>query len=100
MATISLISLNDRLNSLSSTYEHEAVSKAVKEVKKDILLKLRDVKASLVESGSLGGNTKVDSDLKEENSRLREENEKLRYRVTHLVKMLEEEEGKVRELTA
>ena len=38
--------------------------------------------------------------LKEENSKLKEENEKLRYRVSHLVKMLQEEEFKVASLTA
>jgi len=71
--------------------KYDATKEAVENVEKEFLVKLREIKQSLEETGSPSAtNSKELQELRAENAELKQKNQKLEYRVQHCVESMEE----------
>lgn len=88
--------LKERISILENSKSFSATQEAVQKVETEMLLKLRDIRESLITSSSDSGNAITSSssskeieNLRSENEALRKTNDKLKYRVNHLVTNME-----------
>jgi len=83
--------LEKRIASLEVGKKYDATKEAVEKVEKEFLVKLREIKQSLEETGSSSAtNSKELQKLRAENAELKQKNQKLEYRVQHCVESMEE----------
>jgi predicted nucleic acid-binding Zn-ribbon protein len=82
--------LAKRVEALEVGAKFEATQKDVKEVEKEFLAKLQEIRETIVKDAGGTSSSKDMQALKEENDALKKRNAKLEYRVQHLVKTMEE----------
>merc|ERR1712151_183241 len=86
--------LKKRITILENSKSFSATQEAVQKVETEMLLKLRDIRESLIASSENGNaitsssSTEIEN-LKSENEALKAANERLKYRVKHLVSNME-----------
>lgn len=85
--------LAKRVAALEVGAKFEAIQNDVKEMEKEFLAKLQEIRETMVKDGTGGGGTTSSKDqqaLVEENNALKKRNAKLEYRVQHILKSMEE----------